>query len=131
MNFKPVFAVACAIFAVVGLSSGADAKARITPRITLGFGETFFYSDDCEWIGRNYHCFGPHYIRPYHMAPHNEAYNRMTCDEARWRVRERGFHKIKTEKCVGKNYTFFATKKGHHYRVKVNAFTGRIKALAL
>lgn len=128
MNFKPILVVALATMAMAAGVASAQAGHRTGVGFGFGFG---FESEDCAWLGRTYHCFGPHIGNPHYGRHEHFAYTHMACGEARRRVQDRGFRKIKTENCTGKNYTFIATKKGHHYRVKVNAFTGRIKASAL
>ncbi len=46
-------------------------------------------------------------------------------------VRERGFRKVVTRDCSGRNYSFTGSKNGRRYVVTVNARTGRIRASAL
>lgn len=127
MKFSPVLAaiVAFPAISVVTLPAQADHLTGVG----FGFG---FESEDCQWVSKTkYHCFGPHFGNPHYVRPHHQAYSHMACGEARRRLLDRGFRKIKTVDCQGKNYSFVATRKGHHYRVTVNAFTGRMKIHAL
>jgi hypothetical protein len=133
MTFKSILAVGVTALSLAGLVGTADAKTRIH----IGIGAPPLWSDDCEWIGRQYHCFGPHYGNP-HYDPRYGYYDdeprfahRIACGEARSMVRERGYRKVVTKECSGKSYSFSAVKNGHRYLVKVNAHTGRMKAYAL
>jgi len=123
MALKTVLAACLATFILAGPASADH-------RLHLGLGPVL-QSDDCDWIGQVYHCFGPHFGNPHVVEPHHTAFNRMSCSEARLRVQQRGFRKVKTERCHGKTLTFIAVKNGKNYRVKVNAFTGRLKPYAL
>ena len=132
MTFKSFLAVGMTALSLAGLAGAAEAKTRIQ----IGIGAPL-WSDDCAWIGHQYHCFGPHYGNP-HYDPRYGYYDdeprfshRIDCQEALFRVRERGFRKVATKDCHGKSYSFTGSKNGHRYLVKVNAHTGRMKAHAL
>jgi hypothetical protein len=96
----------------------------------FNFGSTM-RPHDCERTGGSYHCYGPLFGNPNGVEPGHQAFNLMTCSEARYRVQKRGFNKIKTERCRGRTFAFVALKNGKKFRVKVNAFTGRLKTNAL
>jgi hypothetical protein len=86
--------------------------------------------DDCGSLVRR-NCAGSPASGYYRKPTDTHAYNRMACAEARQRVRGLGYKIIATKDCAGKTYSFTATRKGHHYIVKVNAYTGRLKAHAI
>lgn len=130
MTFKSVLAAGMTALSLAGLAGTAEAKTQLY----IGFGPPHLWSEDCEWIGRRYHCYGPHYGNP-HYYPGYGYYNdpphfahRIACAEAKSMVRKRGYHKVKTQDCSGRSYSFTASKNGHRYLVKVNAYTGRMKA---
>lgn len=133
MTFKSILAVGVTALSLAGLTGTAEAKTRVY----VGIGAPPLWSDDCQWIGRQYHCFGPHYGNPHYDPRYGfhgdepRFAHRIACAEARSMVRERGYRKVMTKDCAGKSYSFTAIKKGHRYLVKVNAHTGRMKAHAL
>lgn len=133
MTFKSILAVGMTALALAGFTSTAEAKTKVY----IGIGASPMWSDDCQWIGSHYHCFGPRYIRPSFEPRYgvfddeSHLVHRIACGEARSMVRERGYKKVITKDCDGKSYSFTGSKNGHRYLVKVNAHTGRMKAYAL
>ncbi len=132
MNIKTIVGAGFAALLVAGVSSGAEAKKA--PHSHAHF-ELFPFGERCLVVGIHRNCAGMGYGGPgYYDEPWNDypvISHRLTCDEARFRVRERGFKKISTKDCSGKSYSFTASKNGARYLVKVNAHTGRVKASAL
>lgn len=51
---------------------------------------------------------------------------RISCSEARARVRNSGYRNVDTIECRGSTYTFEATRKGRDVRVFVNSRTGAL-----
>ena len=51
---------------------------------------------------------------------------RLSCGEARARVRNSGFRNVATIECQGRTYTFEATRRGRDVTVFVDSRTGRI-----
>jgi len=51
---------------------------------------------------------------------------RLSCGEARSRVRNNGFRNVATIECQGRTYTFEATRRGRDVTVYVNSRTGAI-----
>ena len=51
---------------------------------------------------------------------------RLSCGEARARVRHSGFRNVDTIECNGRTYTFEATRRGRDVTVFVNSITGAI-----
>lgn len=74
--------------------------------------------------------FDPGY-RVYNDDPGYSFSHRLSCGEARERVRSLGFKKVVSKDCSGKSYSFTGSKRGHRYLVKVNAHTGRVKPYAM
>ena len=76
-----------------------------------------------------------YYPRPGYFVPHpgyGDGYDyadRVSCKEARWIVRERGFRDVRTADCGGKYHTFIARKKGGVFRIKVYSRNGRIHSI--
>ncbi len=125
------------------LAPAAEAKSNIY----FQFGSPH-HARGCDWLEHASHCTGPHFRHRHRQAHFDnwyfdepffddsfvhrpQAYNRLDCDEAGSLVRERGFHRVRATDCRGKSYSFKAVKKGRHYVVKVNAFTGHMKAIKL
>jgi hypothetical protein len=121
MNIKTIIGAGFAAFVLAGAPSMADAKRP--PRSFFGFDDSPF-GEHCVRIVHHYHCHS-------HVIGGDVSSHRLSCNEARFRVRERGFKKITTRDCSGKSYSFTASKNGARYLVKVNAHTGRVKASAL
>jgi hypothetical protein len=51
---------------------------------------------------------------------------RLSCGEAKWRVRNSGFRNVSTIECRGRIYTFEATRRGRDVTVFVNSRTGAV-----
>jgi hypothetical protein len=51
---------------------------------------------------------------------------RLSCGEAKWRVRNHGFRNVSTIECDGRTYTFKAWRGDHHVIVYVNSRTGAV-----
>jgi len=51
---------------------------------------------------------------------------RLSCGEAKWRVRERGFRNVSTIECNGRTYTFRARRGDHRVIVYVNSRSGAV-----
>lgn len=60
------------------------------------------------------------------IATHNDGYGRMSCGEARARVRNSGFRNVATIECNGRTYTFEASRRGRDVTVFVNSLTGAV-----
>ncbi len=57
---------------------------------------------------------------------YGNGYDRLSCGEARARVRNSGFRNVSTIECNGRIYTFEATRRGRDVRVYVNSRTGAL-----
>ena len=60
------------------------------------------------------------------IATYDDGYGRMSCGEARARVRHSGFRNVATIECNGRTYTFEATRRGRDVTVFVNSSTGAV-----
>jgi hypothetical protein len=60
------------------------------------------------------------------IAHDNYGYDRLSCGEARARVRHSGFRNVSTIECNGRTYTFEATRRGRDVTVYVNSRTGAV-----
>ena len=104
---KIIFASAFAAVLAVGFPIGAQADSN---------GKDFF---DRNEIGDPYGCYG--------CTPRLGFYHkRISCGEARARVRSSGYRNVDTIECQGSTYTFEATRKGRDVTVFVNARNGAI-----
>jgi hypothetical protein len=103
---KIIFASAFAAALAVGYPVGAQADSM---------GRGFFDSE----IGDPQGCWG---CTPRYGFYHN----RLSCGEARARVRSSGFRNVNTIECRGSTYTFEATRRGGDVTVLVNARTGAL-----
>lgn len=123
-----IFSAALAAVLLAGVSGTAEAKRLNKPYFAF---EDYPFGEHCMRFGSHLHCSGPNFGRP---GPHDPGYaftHRLSCDEARFRVRERGFKKVVAKDCSGKSYVFTGRKNGHRYAIKINAHTGRMKISGL
>ncbi len=104
---KIIFASAFAAALAVGFPVAAQADSNVKN-----------YMDRHE-IGDPYGCYG--------CTPRWGFYrNRLSCGEAKARVRHSGYRNVATIECRGSTYTFEATRKGRDVTVFVNARNGAI-----
>ena len=118
--------MAAGVAAAFSLSAPiAEAKVNVT----IGIGQPGGY---CYYNHDPFRCGGyGYYPRPGYFVPHPDYDygNRVSCNEARWIVRERGFRDVRTADCGGKYHTFFGRKKGGTFRIKVYSRNGRIHSI--
>jgi hypothetical protein len=113
---KSIFlASAVAATLALALPTGADAKTNVkvylgVPYYDYQFGPDYRFRDGYGW----YQPMG------------NFDRGRLSCREARARVRESGFRNVDTIECDGRTYTFEATRRGRDVTVFVNSRTGAI-----
>ena len=76
---------------------------------------------------------GFYYETPWWTLPlivggtvYDDGYDRLSCGEARARVRHSGFRNVSTIECNGRTYTFEATRRGRDVTVYVNSLTGAV-----
>ncbi|HLA02833.1 MAG TPA: hypothetical protein VJ019_08735 [Aestuariivirga sp.] len=126
------FLMAAGLAAAFTLSSQvAEAKVKVY----LGIGDSGY----CYRHYDPFQCGGyGFYSRPriYHSYPnfddydrYPDFYDRVSCKEARWIVRKRGFHDVKTTNCGGKYHVFIAKKRGGIFKVRVYSRNGRIHSI--
>lgn len=79
------------------------------------------------WYGFTPFFYGPGYY------DYDDNYGRytMSCGSAKARLARNGYRSIVTKDCVGRQYQFVASKNGHKYRIKFNAYTGGFTRYAL
>ena len=73
-----------------------------------------------------YDPYPPFYDDPY---PPAYDYDRVSCDEARWSLRERGYRDIRTRSCGGHYYVFIARKNHRAFVIKVSSRSGEIRSI--
>ena len=108
-----LFATALAASTVFALPTDADAKVVIyfgMPHYDYQVGPDYRYRDGYGWY------------RP--MGFYDRR--RLSCGEAKWRVRERGFHNVSTIECDGRTYTFKARRGDNRVTVFVDSRSGRV-----
>lgn len=112
------FFLASAVAATLALAMPTAADAKTSVQIYFGMphygyqvGPDYRYRDGYGW----YRPSGYYYNR-----------GRLSCGEARARVRNSGFRNVATIECRGATYTFEATRRGRDVTVYVNSRNGRI-----
>jgi hypothetical protein len=112
---KIILASAFAAAIAVGLPLAAEAKTNVqvyfgVPYYDYQYGPDYRFRQGYGWY------------RP--MGIYNRG--RLSCGEARARVRNSGFRNVATIECQGRTYTFEATRRGREVTVYVNSRTGAI-----
>ena len=117
------FLMAAGLAAAFTLSSQvAEAKVKVF----LGIGDSGY----CYRHYDPFYCGGNHYYpRPEFYDPYPDFYDRVSCKEAKWIVRERGFHEVRTASCGGKYHVFIAKKRGGVFQIRVYSRNGRIHSI--
>ena len=104
----------------------AEAKVKI---IIGSLGYCYDYYDPYRCGGHSY------YPRPGIYDPYPDFndgpdfYDRVSCQEARWSLRERGYRKITTTSCGGKYHVFIAQKRGGIFKIRIYSRNGRIHSI--
>jgi hypothetical protein len=97
----------------LGLPTAAEAK------VVVYFGMPFYdYQVGPDYRFRD----GYGWYRPNALS----IRGRLSCGEAKWRVRSHGFRKVSTIECEGRTYTFKARRGDHRVVVYVNARSGAV-----
>lgn len=104
---KMIFASAFAATLAVGFPVAAQADSNVKD-----------YMDRHE-IGDPYGCYDC-------TRPWGYYRGRMSCGEAKARVRHSGYRNVATIECRGSTYTFEATRRGRDVIVLVNASNGAL-----
>lgn len=115
MLLSSLLAATFALAPTIPTASVAEAKTNVDVGIFFG-------------VPHYSHRLGPDYRfrRGYGWyLPRHERY-RMSCGEAKWSVRNRGYRNVATIECRGATYTFRATRNGNRVKVYVNARTGAV-----
>jgi hypothetical protein len=106
-------ATAFAASLAFGLPSEAEAKVVVyfgMPHYDYQVGPDYRFRDGYGWY------------RP--SGYYGRA--RLSCGEAKWRVRERGFRNVRTIECDGRTYTFQARRGDRRITVYVNSRSGAV-----
>jgi hypothetical protein len=102
-----------ALTAGIGLS-GFSKQAQADVKVYFGF-PYYDYRVGPEYrFRKGYGWYDPRYNR------------RLSCNEARREVRQRGFRNVSRVECNGRTYTFRATRNGNRHIVYVNSRTGAV-----
>ena len=98
-----------------GLPSEAEAKVVIyfgMPHYSYQPGPDYRYRDGYGWY------------QPNRVGFLGRA--RLSCGEAKWRVRNRGYRNVATIECRGRTYTFEASRRGNRVIVYVDSRSGNV-----
>ena len=111
------FFLASAVAATLALAMPVAAEAKTNVRVYLGMPHYSYQ------VGPDYR-----FRSGYGWYQDRNYYNRgrLSCGEARARVRHSGFRNVATIECQGRTYTFEATRRGRDVTVFVNSRTGAI-----
>ena len=112
---KIILATAFAAALAMGLPVAADAATKV--KIYLGMPH-YGYQVGPDYRYRNGYGW-------YRQPGYNNR-GRLSCGEARARVRNNGFRNVATIECQGRTYTFEATRRGRDITVYVNSRTGAV-----
>ena len=112
---KLILASAFAAAIAVGMPLTAEAKTSV--KIYLGVPH-YSYQVGPDYRFRS----GYGWYRPIGVSMRG----RLSCGEARARVRHSGFRNVSTIECQGRIYTFEATRRGRDVTVFVNSRTGAV-----
>ncbi len=113
---------------VAGLMAAFATSAQVAEakvNVIIGVGGFPAY---CEYRYDPIHCRGygiGHRYRPGYRL-YDDFGDSISCREASWIVRERGYRRVSTIECRGSSYTFVAQKRGRNFQIKVHARSGDI-----
>ena len=121
--FKKILLVAGLAAAFCLSAQAAEAKVKVS----IGIGAPGSY---CYYNYDPFRCgsYG-YYPHPGLFVPHPIFRGHVSCREATWMLRDRGYKNIYATDCVGSSYAFIAKKHGDKFRIKVNSYNGRISSI--
>ena len=121
--FKNILMAAGLVAAFAVSAPVAEAKVKVI----IGIGEPGGY---CYYNYDPFRCGGyGYYPRPGYFVPNPYIEDHVSCKEATWMLRDRGYHHIVAADCHGSSYTFFARRHGDKFKIKVNSYSGRIQSI--
>ncbi len=106
--------LASAFAASLAFALPTAAEAKTTVQIYLGYPHYDYQVDPDYRYRKGYGWYRPSYS------------GRLSCNQARRQVIDRGFRRVSTIECRGSTYTFRAIRRGEPVRVYVNARTGAV-----
>ncbi len=109
---------ASAVAAVLALAIPTEADAKTNVKIYLGVPH-YGYQVGPDYRFRNGYGW-------YQDTRYYNNRGRLSCGEARARVRNNGFRNVATIECNGRTYTFEATRRGRDVTVFVDSRNGRM-----
>ncbi len=122
--FKSTMIAAAAVAASVFAFQPGEAKAGSNVQFHIGVGVPYHGYSYGYAAPAPYYDQRTHY-RHYAPAP-RPYYRRMSCNDIRYMLRDRGFHHIAIADCRGRRYGFKASRHGKRYYISVSARTGRV-----
>jgi hypothetical protein len=111
--------IAAGLVLGVGLSTQAtEAKTHVFIGIGNGYCNGYYDPYRCGNYG-----YIPHRI---YRDPYPYIRRGISCRDAAWRLRDRGYRNVVARDCRGSTYNFTARKRGGPVLVRVNAYNGGI-----
>jgi hypothetical protein len=117
---KLILASAFAAALAIGIPMGAEAKTMVymgVPHYGYQVGPDYRFRQGYGWYQDSDY---------YNNGRYNNRRGRLSCGEARSRVRNSGFRNVSTIECQGRTYTFEGTRRGRDATIYVNSRTGAV-----
>ena len=112
------FLLATAFAASLAFGVPAATEAKTVVKVFFGYPHYSYNMGPGYVYRRGYGWYNPGYRRANR--------NRLSCGEARSRVRNRGYNNVSAIECNGATFTFRGSRSGHRYRLFVNSRSGAI-----
>jgi hypothetical protein len=109
------------LLAAAALVGGAATMAEAKTNFSIHLGVPYYdYQVGPDYrYHRSYGWYRPGYV--------DQGFrNRLSCNEARQAVRERGYRNVVAQECSGRTYTFNATRNNRRIQLFVNSRTGAV-----
>ena len=119
---KTILVMLAAATLIGGIATAAESKVRFnvylgTPYYDRQIEPGYIYNNDYGWYDPDY---GDQYSYP-------RRYNsRLSCNDARLLVRQRGYRNVVKLDCNGRSYAFSATRNHRRVIINVNSRTGSL-----
>jgi hypothetical protein len=116
---KGLLAAGLMVAAVASAPQPASAGTSVNVGIGIGGGWGGYR---CGWF--NNWCGHPYGWQPVYAGP--PPATRLTCREGARVVWNHGFNNVMPVSCTWSAFIYDATRQGHHWRVRVNPWNGRV-----
>ena len=114
--------------AAAGLLLAQPQNASAGVDVDVSLGGSLYYPAQPYYPAQYDYTGYPSYPSYHHNGNYDEDhdYDRINCWEGRRIVRGSGYRNVRTVRCYGDVYRYSGWKRGHQWRVSVDADTGRI-----